>query len=244
MNNNSSVDLQLAQRLVRVIENIEQTERDFYVLQRHKLRFLEQLMRLLENNQSSGTTNTTGNSRSNSVSTPDISDFPNIPNTPPPSINLNTQASENNINMRNINDFVSNMINETMSNTPINTIIPNNSQTPSINPILVRYTTMFPFNLEHNNTPVQSTSRGLTEQQIRSSTTNTTFENAQNPLNVQECIIRHEAFELNTHVTRIHNCNHIFSTPSIMNWLRNNNTCPVCRQPVYQEQEESQTQEE
>lgn len=238
MNNNSSVDLQLAQRLIRVIENIEQTERDFYVLQRHKLRFLEQLMRLLENEQSPGTTNTTSNSRSVSFPIPDIPDVSNIPNTPPPSMNTNTQTSENNINMTNINDFVSNVINETMNNTPINTIIPNNSLTPSINPVLVRYTTMFPFNLDNNNTAVQSTSQGLTEQQIRSSTTNTTFENAENPLNVQECIIRHEAFEPNTHVTRIHNCNHIFSTPSIMNWLRNNNTCPVCRRPVYQEQQE------
>ena len=173
-----------------------------------------------------------------SVPIPDIPDVSNIPNTPPPSMNTNTQTSENNINMTNINDFVSNVINETMNNTPINTIIPNNSLTPSINPVLVRYTTMFPFNLDNNNTAVQSTSQGLTEQQIRSSTTNTTFENAENPLNVQEGIIRHEAFEPNTHVTRIHNCNHIFSTPSIMNWLRNNNTCPVCRRPVYQEQQE------
>ena len=78
---------------------------------------------------------------------------------------------------------------------------------------------------QNNNTQMN----GLTQEQINNLTTSDSFENISNPLEITECPITQTEFTNNMTVTRINCCNHIFSRDSLLTWLANHNTCPVCR---------------
>jgi hypothetical protein len=54
------------------------------------------------------------------------------------------------------------------------------------------------------------------------------FQNIERPLNAV-CSITQDTFEPTQRVLRIRHCGHIFSPDSLMEWLRNHNTCPTCR---------------
>ena len=54
------------------------------------------------------------------------------------------------------------------------------------------------------------------------------FQNIERPLNTV-CSITQDTFEPTQRVARIRHCGHIFSPDSLMEWLRNHNTCPTCR---------------
>lgn len=96
------------------------------------------------------------------------------------------------------------------------------------NPLFYIWPTNINRNTQGNNT------NGLTEEQIQNSTTTSTFENMENPLEITECPISQHEFQSSTNVTRINVCNHIFCQSSINTWLRTNRTCPVCRRNVIQ----------
>ncbi len=78
---------------------------------------------------------------------------------------------------------------------------------------------------QNNNTQMN----GLTQEQINNLTTSDSFENISNPLEITECPITQTEFTNNMTVTRINCCNHIFCRDSLLTWLANHNTCPVCR---------------
>ena len=237
--NNTFTQVQLMYRIMSIMEDMERSQRDYNALQSQKLRIIEQILR-----------SDIVSSRPNNLSETLFMSRPST-NTPPPSVNstqnipnmingINSNNGNTNESMNNINDFLSNVMNETINNESMNPNV-QNQNIPDNNQFFIRYTTMLPFINQRPNSNVRN--NGLTREQIRESTTNSTFENAENPLNIEECLIRHESFEPNTRVTRINNCNHIFTTTSILNWLRSHNTCPVCRSAVYPELRQEQQEE-
>ena len=80
---------------------------------------------------------------------------------------------------------------------------------------------------ERQNNNVQRS--GLTTEQIDNLTTSDNFENISNPLEITECPITQTEFTNDMNVIRINCCNHIFCRDSLLTWLTNHNTCPVCR---------------
>ena len=52
-----------------------------------------------------------------------------------------------------------------------------------------------------------------------------------NPINAT-CPITREAFYQNQNVLMIRTCRHIFNKDALMIWLRNHNTCPLCRNTI------------
>jgi hypothetical protein len=59
-------------------------------------------------------------------------------------------------------------------------------------------------------------------------------------MTLSECSICHEAL-VNEPFYTLPECNHSFHTNCIMNWFRNEHTCPVCRSFGYQSRVESYT---
>lgn len=69
---------------------------------------------------------------------------------------------------------------------------------------------------------------GLSSEQISQNSELVIFHSIQNPLNT-ECPISREEFTSNSIVLRLHNCGHCFTPFNILSWLRQHNTCPLCR---------------
>jgi hypothetical protein len=67
-----------------------------------------------------------------------------------------------------------------------------------------------------------------TPQQISNATTNVLYENIETPLN-DRCPICLDVFQLNSEVTQINHCRHIFNRAQLATWLQTNVRCPVCR---------------
>jgi hypothetical protein len=79
-------------------------------------------------------------------------------------------------------------------------------------------------------TPIESTVRPLSQEEIAECTLTQPFSNFENPINT-ECPIRLEDFSENDMVTQIKKCGHIFNSAELTNWFQNNK-CPVCRGEV------------
>lgn len=54
------------------------------------------------------------------------------------------------------------------------------------------------------------------------------YQNIMNPIN-QICPISHENFHQTDDVILLPNCQHIYKRIPILNWLSQNNKCPLCR---------------
>jgi hypothetical protein len=68
----------------------------------------------------------------------------------------------------------------------------------------------------------------LSQTQLNDKVELTIFENITNPFNTQ-CSITLKEFTPEERVARIRECGHIFNPSALANWLRMNNTCPICR---------------
>ena len=110
----------------------------------------------------------------------------------------------------------------------------------------------------HNNHQRRNTNRGFMNQnndnntnpnnnniqeQIENATTSGQFSEVENPLNISECPISQVEFQPNTMVSRFNVCNHMFCQSSINTWLQNNQTCPVCRGQVIQNDNSSNSRQ-
>ena len=73
--------------------------------------------------------------------------------------------------------------------------------------------------------------RNLNLQDIINFTEIITLENNENDEPTM-CTICRNNIEPNEPLRKLKNCNHFFHINCIDNWLTNNNTCPICRQPV------------
>ncbi len=58
-------------------------------------------------------------------------------------------------------------------------------------------------------------------------------ENPTNDPNANLCPITLESFEIGDVICEIRGCNHKFKRPALMNWLRRNDRCPVCRYNLF-----------
>ena len=70
-----------------------------------------------------------------------------------------------------------------------------------------------------------------TEEQIRNSTTRTTFQEIENPINAT-CPISQSDFSNNDIVLQINHCGHIFSERPLLQWFNRNHCCPMCRYSI------------
>jgi len=70
-----------------------------------------------------------------------------------------------------------------------------------------------------------------TEEQISNSTTRTTFQEIENPINTS-CPISQSDFSNNDIVLQINHCGHIFSERPLLQWFNRNNCCPMCRYSI------------
>jgi hypothetical protein len=77
--------------------------------------------------------------------------------------------------------------------------------------------------------PTVTTQIMLTPEQIQEHISTITYHSG---LSESRCPISMEDFSENESISQINSCHHIFKTTGLMNWLRRNNTCPVCRQPI------------
>ena len=69
----------------------------------------------------------------------------------------------------------------------------------------------------------------LTNEQIRIATRILQYTN---DYNEQRCPISLDEFIVGENICQIKHCSHIFKNNSLMNWLRTNNHCPVCRYDI------------
>lgn len=151
--------------------------------------------------------------------------------------NLFTHTSQSNVNTQNTHNLQNT---RTSSNIPVNnTSLPASNQFGAMdNPFVIRYTNTFlpathsfpimTFPLMASSTQNQPYVP-MTNQEIRRVTERNTFDEIDNPLDIDECPITQEEFEDDTDVIRLTRCNHVFCSNSILNWLTNHHTCPVCR---------------
>lgn len=70
-----------------------------------------------------------------------------------------------------------------------------------------------------------------TEEHIRNSTTRTTFQEIENPINTT-CPISQSDFSNNDIVLQINHCGHIFSERTLLQWFNRNHCCPMCRYSI------------
>ena len=63
---------------------------------------------------------------------------------------------------------------------------------------------------------------------ILENVTQCVYQNIMNPIN-QTCPITHENFHQTDNVILLPNCQHIYKRIPILNWLSQNNKCPLCR---------------
>lgn len=70
-----------------------------------------------------------------------------------------------------------------------------------------------------------------TEEQITNSTTRTTFQEIENPINTT-CPISQSDFSNNDIVLQINHCGHIFSERPLLQWFNINHCCPMCRYSI------------
>lgn len=77
----------------------------------------------------------------------------------------------------------------------------------------------------------ETENRGLTNEQIEESITDTIFEQLSELSRMQNntCPITLDSFESNSEVSYINKCGHVFFREPLRNWLSRNNTCPTCR---------------
>ena len=66
---------------------------------------------------------------------------------------------------------------------------------------------------------------------IENNITREIFGNIENPLN-NKCPITQEEFDEDDEVGIIKHCNHIFHYNPLINWIRENYVCPVCRHDI------------
>ena len=71
--------------------------------------------------------------------------------------------------------------------------------------------------------------RGITNEQIASSTQLIQYDNS---MNEARCPISLEYFESGQNILQINNCGHIFGHQPLMEWFQRNSRCPVCRTVV------------
>ena len=70
-----------------------------------------------------------------------------------------------------------------------------------------------------------------TLEQINSSTTSSTFDSIENPMN-STCPISTVEFRNDDIVTKILYCGHVFLKIELENWFRSNTRCPMCRYDI------------
>jgi len=98
------------------------------------------------------------------------------------------------------------------------------SRENNVNTIILRSASLAnPENNIENNIP--------TEEQIRNSTTRTTFQEIENPINIT-CPISQIDFSNNDIVLQINHCGHIFSERPLLQWFNRNHCCPMCRYSI------------
>ena len=133
----------------------------------------------------------------------------------------------NNLNVRrNYDHYYNNYQNNTSysENTNQNALLnpnlninPNLNMNPNLNNLL-NYSTQDFINLSKYNL----------ESLINNSISKLNYNNIANPLN-ESCAICQEDFLENEEVTIINECGHIFKSHHIINWLKQDQTCPNCR---------------
>ena len=67
-----------------------------------------------------------------------------------------------------------------------------------------------------------------TEEQIQNGTTLTIYRDIQDPVNTS-CPISLNIFQPEDEILQINSCRHNYSPPSLREWFRTNNHCPLCR---------------
>lgn len=67
-----------------------------------------------------------------------------------------------------------------------------------------------------------------TQQQIENATSIVRFSEVENPP-YANCPITLDVFNVNSNITQVLYCRHIFDSVAIQNWFRNSTHCPVCR---------------
>ena len=99
-------------------------------------------------------------------------------------------------------------------------------------------------NLILRNASLANTENNIpTEEQIRNSTTRTTFQEIENPINTS-CPISQVDFSNNDIVLQINHCGHIFSDNSLLQWFNRNHCCPMCRHSIISDSSNQNTNEE
>ena len=63
---------------------------------------------------------------------------------------------------------------------------------------------------------------------INNKTCDLNYSNINNPIN-DSCPITHEDFNDDSIVCQISHCHHNFNKNALVNWLKQNYTCPICR---------------
>lgn len=79
-----------------------------------------------------------------------------------------------------------------------------------------------------------ATESGLTPELISQETTQSLFNEIENPNNLT-CPISLEAFQPEQSVLMINQCRHIFNTQHLTRWFETKTTCPMCRRNIHHE---------
>ena len=69
-------------------------------------------------------------------------------------------------------------------------------------------------------------------QQFLNTFIKTKYKNIDTPIN-NICPITQTHFDKNSDIIQINNCKHIFFEKNIIEWFEKNNTCPMCRNNIY-----------
>ena len=80
--------------------------------------------------------------------------------------------------------------------------------------------------------PAETEPRGLTPEIISQETTQSLFNEIENPNNLS-CPISLETFQPEQSVIMINQCRHIFNTQHLTRWFETKTTCPMCRRNIH-----------
>jgi hypothetical protein len=137
--------------------------------------------------------------------------------------NLDTQLAQNINNATNNNARTNVRNNNQPQNNGNNGMNENNNYNRRLRNTLYNYNIVYPIEFEWL---ARNTRENLTTEQIDTSTEDITYSSS---MNETKCPITWEDFNEGEHLMKIKHCGHYFKRTNLMNWLRRENTCPVCR---------------